>query len=84
MKSWFTSKTVWLGILQTLIGALALVADFITKGAFEPQDFVLLFSGVLMVVIRIWFTNTTLSARSEALRVKDVEAECIEPENKVS
>ncbi len=58
MKAWYQSKLVWLGVVQTLIGALGLLADYLAKGVYTPEQVVLLFSGILTVVLRVWFTNT--------------------------
>jgi len=57
MKKWYQSKTVWLGIITTLIGALGLVSDFLGKPTSSPQDITLLLSGILGVVLRVWFTS---------------------------
>ena len=60
MKKWYQSKTVWLGILTTLIGILGLVSDFLGKPTNTLQDITLLLSGVLGVVLRVWFTSQPL------------------------
>lgn len=60
-KVWYESKTVWLGIVQFLIGAFGLLAEFLNKGDFSPASVVVLLSGVLVVVLRVWFTDTAIS-----------------------
>lgn len=60
MKAWYESKLVWLGIITTVIGALQLVADFLAQGVFTPEALVLLASGILGVVLRVWFTSTSI------------------------
>jgi len=60
-KVWYQSKLVWLGIVQTLIGALGLVAEYLSKSDFSPASVVVLVSGILTVILRVWFTNTTIS-----------------------
>lgn len=57
MKKFYESKLFWLGVIQTLIGVLNLVADFLSKGDFTSPEVVLLFSGALTIVLRIWFTT---------------------------
>ena len=57
MKEWYQSKTVWLGVITTLIGALQLVAQFLGTGVFTPEAFTLLAVGVLGVILRVWFTD---------------------------
>jgi len=60
-KSWFQSKLVWLGILQTVIGVLGIVADFLGAGNYTPQAVTILVMGALTVGLRIWFTDTPIS-----------------------
>lgn len=61
MKAWYESKLVWLGALQFLIGALGLLAEFLQKGDYSPFAVTMLVTGVLTVVMRVWFTNTEIS-----------------------
>jgi len=52
VKSWYTSKTVWVGIIYILIGVLGIVAEFLNKGDYTPAAFVLLGIGILTVILR--------------------------------
>jgi len=61
-KKWYQSKLVWLGILQTLIGSLGLVAELLQKAVIQPFDLVFLFSGILTIVIRVFFTNQPIAS----------------------
>ena len=61
MKKWYQSKMVWLGIITTLIGALSLVSDLLNKPTVSPQDIILLLSGILGIVLRVWFTTQPVS-----------------------
>ncbi len=56
-KPWYKSKLVLVGILQTVIGALTLVADLLGKSQITAQDATLLSVGILTVILRIWFTD---------------------------
>lgn len=57
-KPWYTSKLVWLGIINTLIGVLALLGEFFTRNAaITPIAITELVSGILLVVLRVWFTD---------------------------
>ena len=60
MKPWYISKLTGLGVIQTLIGSLGLLAVYLEKGDFSPASFVILFSGILTVILRVWFTETKL------------------------
>ncbi len=55
-KEWYKSKLIWMGVIQTLIGALQLLGDMLAKAQVTPADVALFCSGVLVVVMRIWFT----------------------------
>jgi len=57
-KKWYTSKTVWLGVVLTLLGALQVVHGALVSG--QPLDAAAIINsvaGVLLVVLRIWFTD---------------------------
>ena len=56
-KKWYESKMVYLGIVQFLIGALGLLAEFLKAGDYSPFAVTMLASGILVVVMRVWFTD---------------------------
>lgn len=60
-KPWYRSKLVWLGVIQTLIGCLALLADFLGAGSYTPQAVTILVMGALTVALRVWFTDTAIA-----------------------
>jgi hypothetical protein len=60
-KSWYTSKLFWLGVINFMIGSLALVGEFLSKSDFSPLAVTTLATGVLVVVLRVWFTDTKIS-----------------------
>jgi len=59
-KPWWKSKIVWLGVINTLIAGLELGGVFLETGDFSPVAISQLVIGILMVIARIWFTNTEL------------------------
>ena len=59
-KKWYESKLVWLGVIQTLIGILGLVATFLEAGNFTAPAVVMLVIGALTVVLRVWFTDVPI------------------------
>jgi hypothetical protein len=61
MKKWYESKLVWLGVIQTVIGILGLLATFLEVGDFAAPAVVALVIGALTVVLRIWFTDTAIA-----------------------
>lgn len=60
-KSWYKSKTVWFGVLTTLIG----IAGAFGFGEYLPDEaiaevistVVLVVVGVMNFVLRMWFTD---------------------------
>ena len=60
MKKWYESKTVWLAVLQTVLGVLALVATFLEVAEFTAPAIVMLTMAALQVVIRVWFTDAAI------------------------
>jgi hypothetical protein len=58
---WFKSKLVWLGVIMTLAGILPLVSSLLSQQAIAASDFVGLFGGILTVILRVWFTNSTIA-----------------------
>lgn len=61
-KKFYESKLFWLGIVQTLLGALAVISEFLQSGKpFDPLAVVLIVSGVLTVILRVWFTDTPIA-----------------------
>lgn len=61
-KHWWQSALVWLGVIVTAQGLIPIIVDFLNKGTFQATDILLLISGSLVVIRRIWFTNTVLTA----------------------
>lgn len=59
-KPWYKSKLVWLGIVQFGLGSLGVLWEFLERGDFSAPAVVVLFSGILTVVLRVWFTDTTI------------------------
>ena len=60
MKAWYQSKLIWLGILITLQGAIPLVQEMLAKGPVDSQSVLALVSGILVIVIRVWFTDSQI------------------------
>jgi hypothetical protein len=59
-KLWYQSKLVWIGIIQTAIAVLLSASDLLQKGAITPADITIFLAGILTIIMRIWFTSTTL------------------------
>jgi len=63
VKAWFQSKTVWFNLIMTVLGVITLL-----QGTFPQYStiFVLL-TGIGNLILRIYFTNTTISAGQPTL-----------------
>jgi hypothetical protein len=59
-KPWYWSSFVWLGVVETVIGALELVATYLENGDFTPTALVLLVAGIFTVIRRVWGTPAKL------------------------
>lgn len=57
VKSWFTSKVVWLGIITTLLGVIPIVTELASQTALTPTAVGTAATGILIVIMRIWFTD---------------------------
>lgn len=60
-KFWYESKLVWLGVLQTLIAVGQALAVYLEAGDFSPSSLVLFVTGILTIILRVWYTDTTIN-----------------------
>jgi hypothetical protein len=64
-KTALQSKIVWAGLLSTLLAVLPIIAVFlkavVPQWAVITDEALAMVTGILTVVWRIWFTNTTIS-----------------------
>lgn len=51
-KLWYQSRTMWVGVVEFLIGALGIVATFLHLGIYTPESIVLLVVGFLTILLR--------------------------------
>ena len=63
-KPWYASKVVWMGVITTLLGVLPLVNVYANVVAPQTVTIVAgtgaLISGILTVILRVWFTDTAV------------------------
>ena len=60
MKRWFTSKILWIGVMQFVYGSAMMIAEFIEAVNFSPTSIASFVMGILLVVFRVWFTDSSL------------------------
>jgi hypothetical protein len=60
-KPFYQSKIVWLGVFVTLQGVMPIVIDLLGRATVDPADLAVAFSGVLTVILRVWFTDAPIS-----------------------
>lgn len=63
-KKWYQSKAIWVGIFQTVSAVLLTLADLAAKGTITAVDVILFTSGVVNIILRIWFVSDTTIERS--------------------
>jgi len=61
-KHILTSKMVWFNLIYTLGEVILLVKDIVPV-AYVP--YVMALQGTINIVLRVWFTNTTLTMTNE-------------------
>jgi hypothetical protein len=65
-KPWYTSRTVWIGIVTMLVGTIPLVVEFVKTAAPDAASVVTsvggLILGVLQIVRRIYLDGETAPA----------------------
>ena len=70
-KAWYTSKIVWVGIISTVLAILPILAAYVKlispQAATVIDATVAMLAGVLTVILRVWFTSSTLSNTSAAV-----------------
>ncbi len=57
-KHWYQSKMVWFNVVMTILG---ITAFFQARGFFDPVTTTTI-QGIGNVILRIWFTNTSLTS----------------------
>jgi len=58
---WYLSKTVWLGVLEFLIGVAGLLVTFFEAGDFTAAAITALVMGALTVLFRVLSTGEKLT-----------------------
>jgi len=64
IKSWFTSKMNWLGIITLLLGIIGAVTPVLETNPtveLNLQDAAMIVIGILTFILRTYFTNTAIS-----------------------
>ena len=54
-KKWYRSRLMWIGILTSIGSTAGFIADFLSKGQFDPAAFV----GLIIGVLTVWFRLDT-------------------------
>lgn len=69
MKPFYSSKIFWAMLGQCLISVLLLVQEWYSKGDYSVPGCIGLAIGVIVIVLRVWFTDAAIStpqARAKA------------------
>jgi hypothetical protein len=60
MKAFYESKLFWVGAITTLLGVLQLFSEWYAKADFSVPGIISLVIGILVIVLRVWFTDTPI------------------------
>ncbi len=60
MKNWYQSKIVWASVVMFLISALQLFQGWYAAGDFSVPSIIGLVVSILIIVVRVWFTDTAI------------------------
>lgn len=60
-KEWYKSKVFWLGMITTLLGVMPLLDELVKQTALTPSALITFVTGVLIVIVRVWFTDQPLT-----------------------
>jgi hypothetical protein len=66
VKKWYESKLVWLGVIITLQGFIPVAVEMVNKQSVTVADVFIAFSGLLAVVLRVWFTDAVIDGTPAA------------------
>ena len=61
VKKWYQSKIVGAMALQSVISILLLLQEWYAKGDFSVPGIIGIVIAALVVVLRIWFTDTAIA-----------------------
>lgn len=59
-KKFFESKLNWVGIVQFLVGVFTFIQGWLEAGDFSPFGIFALISGVVTIILRTWFTDSSI------------------------
>lgn len=76
-KDWFRSKSVWLGVVLTLVGLSTYFGDPLHTPTMTVASISEAVGGVALTVLRVWFTaapvaGTPVAAQAEAATIARV------------
>ena len=59
-KRWYLSKLLWLGVVMTLLGAVPVLQALFAGDPANIGNILEAIGGFLVVVLRVWFTDSAL------------------------
>ncbi len=74
MKAWYESKVVWAMVVQSIISALLIAQEWYSKGDFSIPACIGLAVGILVIVLRIWFTDTVINTPKAQRKAEELWA----------
>jgi len=71
MKAWYTSKILWAGVVGFLISALQIFSEWYARNDFSVTGITTLVISLLVVVLRIWFTDMPIETPKAKAQLVD-------------
>ena len=65
-KAWYLSKSLWLGVILTLLGVTTYFGDPLHTPQLTVASISEAIGGVAAIVLRVWFTNTAIAGTPAA------------------
>lgn len=77
-KPWFFAKSLWLGVVLTIIGVTTYFGDPLHTPTMTLASISEALGGVMAIVLRVWFTNQAVAGTGAAAQVQHaVEAKAM-------
>jgi hypothetical protein len=71
MKAFYESKLFWVGTITTLISVLGIVQEWYAKGDWSVPSCIGLAIGILVIVLRVWFTDQPVDTAKSRAKMQD-------------
>lgn len=74
-KPWWTAKSLWLGVILTVIGVTTYFGDPLHTPTMTLASISEAVGGVAAIVLRVWFTSSAIAGTPAAAKVQQAVEE---------